>query len=102
MNSNFKCTNRKTSETEKIGSIPIWPIDPKKIPQGETVGAVSPSAPADPSKPDEAWGQGAGSAWWAGAAEDGSVGTSSSSRDGVTNDPLGESVPDYSDRKSVV
>ena len=65
-------------------------------PQGETVGAVSPSAPADPSKPDEAWGQGAGSAWWAGAAEDGSVGTSSSSRDGATNDPLGESAPEES------
>ena len=72
------------------------PSSEESSPQGETVGAVSPSAPADPSKPDEAWGQGAGSAWWAGAAEDGSVGTSSSSRDGVTNDPLGESVPEES------
>ena len=72
------------------------PSSEESSPQGETVGAVSPSAPADPSKPDEAWGQGSGSAWWAGAAEDGSVGTSSSSRDGATNDPLGESVPEES------
>lgn len=39
------------------------PSSEESSPQGETVGAVSPSAPADPSKPDEAWGQGAGSAW---------------------------------------
>lgn len=79
-----------------VGVAQGQPSSEESSPQGETVGAVSPSAPADPSKPDEAWGQGAGSAWWAGAAEDGSVGTSSSSRDGATNDPLGESVPEES------
>ena len=79
-----------------VGVAQGQPSSEESSPQGETVGAVSPSTPADPSKPDEAWGQGAGSAWWAGAAEDGSVGTSSSSRDGTTNDPLGESVPEES------
>ena len=79
-----------------VGVAQGQPSSEESSPQGETVGAVSPSVPADPSKPDEAWGQGAGSAWWAGAAEDGSVGTSSSSRDGTTNDPLGESVPEES------
>ena len=79
-----------------VGVAQGQPSSEESSPQGETVGAVSPSAPADPSKLDEAWGQGAGSAWWAGAAEDGSVGTSSSSRDGATNDPLGESVPEES------
>ena len=79
-----------------VGVAQGQPSSEESSPQGETVGAVSPSTPADPSEPDEAWGQGAGSAWWAGAAEDGSVGTSSSSRDGTTNDPLGESVPEES------
>lgn len=79
-----------------VGVAQGQPSSEESSPQGETVGAASPSAPADPSKPDEAWGQGAGSAWWAGATEDGSVGASSSSRDGATNDPLGESVPEES------
>ena len=79
-----------------VGVAQGQPSSEESSPQGETVGAVSPSTPADPSKPDEAWGQGAGSAWWAGAAEDGSVGTSSSSRDGTTSDPSGESTPEES------